>query len=490
MLKKMNLQSLSQAQQSLTGDGFKNFISYHEVKLKAGELDELTALVSLLIGYGCTTTDLENFFVGYTIPQIGKEFDLLRFGENFHINIELKSTSTDEKILKQLRRNKYYLSSLGQQIYHLTFRADTNSLYLLNNDETLSLIEWSALVNTLKAQELQTVEDVNTLFNPSNYLVSPFNSTERFLNGEYFLTNQQEDLQAQILNSLYNSTSANFISLTGGAGTGKTLLAYDIVKSVLGSGKQALVAHCGQLNEGQRKLVEAGWNITPIKNLTNHNLSEFDLILVDEAQRLYPWQIDHLSTQISSTNGNCLFAHDKLQTLAAHEEVVDASGKVSALCVGNSFSLSAKIRTNKEIANFIKSLLDINRNFPPSPNNNIMVRYFNTPNDVRSFLNHLDSDEWEVLRFTPSQKKAEFHQQYSQVNELTSHKVIGQEFDGVAVVIDQYFTYDANGKLVYGGGTYYSAAKMLFQNLTRARKRLLVVIQCNEQLLNRCMAIT
>lgn len=41
----------------------------------------------------CHTDD---FLFGYVIPQINKEFDLLRFGENYNINIELKSDTTVE----------------------------------------------------------------------------------------------------------------------------------------------------------------------------------------------------------------------------------------------------------------------------------------------------------------------------------------------------------------------------------------------------------
>ncbi|EUJ18396.1 hypothetical protein MAQA_09229 [Listeria aquatica FSL S10-1188] len=40
------------------------------------------------------------FFLGYKIPQIGEEFDLLRLGKNYHLNIELKSEASEEKILK------------------------------------------------------------------------------------------------------------------------------------------------------------------------------------------------------------------------------------------------------------------------------------------------------------------------------------------------------------------------------------------------------
>lgn len=489
MPKALNLSSFSQAQRHLTGDGFKKFLDYHDVDLKATEVNDLVTLSGTLMDSGCDVGDLDNFCVGYSIPQIGKEFDLLRFGETFHVNIELKSTSTAEKILKQLKRNKYYLSFLGQTVHYFTYQTDVATLYRLEDDDTLQAVNPSVLAELIKSQNLQHVSDVDSLFNPSDYLVSPFNSTDMFLNGQYFLTSQQEEIQRNILGSFELATSASFTALTGSAGTGKTLLAYDIVKSAVQRGKACLVVHCGYLNDGHQKLIEEGWKVIPIRRFGTQRLADFDLVLVDEAQRLTLDQVNRLETEINANNSQCLFAFDQLQTLSTHEERRDVGGKISRLCNGREHSLSQKIRTNSEIANFLKSLLDKTRNFDTSKKGNVQIRYFNSAIDVKDFLASLSDDEWEVLRFTPSTVNDEFHEEYSDTNNRNSHKIIGQEFDGVAVVIDKFFTYDNDGKLSYRGGTYYSAEKMLFQNITRARKRLLIVVQGNEELLSRCMSL-
>lgn len=489
MLKKLNILSLIQAHQNLTEDGFKKYLHYHDADLKIAEVNDLASLVKSLTESGCNVAELDSFFVGYKIPQIGKEFDLLRFGANHHINIELKSTSTEPKILKQLKRNKHYLRFLGQPVHHFTFQTDTTTLYHLKDDDTLEVVGTNVLIELLQTQEILQLCNADRLFNPSDYLVSPFNSTDMFLNGEYFLTNQQEELQSQILGVVNTATTATFISLTGGAGTGKTLLAYDIVKSVIEGGKKPLIIHCGQLNDGHRKLIEVGWDIISIRRFRTQKLTGFDLVLVDEAQRLMQDQVDRIKKEINENGSNCLFAYDRLQTLASHEERCDAGGQITALCGKNIHSLSEKIRTNKEIANFLKALLDKQRNFGGANSKNIQIRYFDAADDVGSFLASLSDDEWEVLRFTPSQYNNEFHQTYSHAGNKTSHEIIGQEFEGVAVVIDKHFTYNNDGKLIYRGGVYYSAPKMLFQNITRARKRLLIVVQQNEELLERCMSI-
>ena len=55
---------------------------------------------------------LDNFIYGFSIPQISKEFDLLKIYENGPvINIELKSRMIDEKKIEyQLKKNQYYLT--------------------------------------------------------------------------------------------------------------------------------------------------------------------------------------------------------------------------------------------------------------------------------------------------------------------------------------------------------------------------------------------
>ena len=73
--------------------------------------------------------------------------------------------------------------------------------------------------------------------------------------------------------------------------------------------------------------------------------------------------------------------------------------------------------------------------------------------------------------------------------EDTSHKIIGQEFDNIIILIDEEFKYGEDGLLYYNSPAYYSVRDMLFQNLTRARKKIHVVIVNNPSILDRCVKI-
>jgi hypothetical protein len=489
MIKRVNIQSLLQAKDSLKEGGFKGFLKHYGIEIKGAEIEDLRSLAKALSGIGCSVGALDRFYVGYKIPQISKEFDLLRFGQKCVINIELKNNSSEDKIRKQLIRNKYYLSFIGKKVYAFAFISESQELYLLRDgDEQLEKTKIDHLAELLTNQEMGDTEVPDALFNPSDYLVSPFNSTKKFLAGKYFLTNQQEDIKNQIIDSLKSPKAAKFISIIGSAGTGKTLLTYDIAKHLIGS-RKSLIIHCGQLNDGHTELIKNGWVITPIKSYGNHDFSNYDLVIVDEAQRIYPNQLGTIIEKARLAKCCCIFSHDKLQTLANWEEKSDVSAKIGSINQITQYKLSEKIRTNKEIAAFIKMLFNNKRFLPISSNGNIEINYFNTTEDAKSYLGTLDESKWEILRFTPSRFNNEHHEKYSKASNSTSHRVIGQEFDGVAVTIDNFFSYASNGNLIYRGSAYYAPSKMLFQNITRARKKLNLVIIGNEELLNRCITV-
>ena len=297
-------------------------------------------------------------------------------------------------------------------------------------------------------------------------------------------------LEPNILQIINNAPTATFASITGSAGTGKTLLIYDIAREIKELRKNPLIIHCGYLNNGQIKLnSEHGWNIIPIKDHSRHTLSDYDVVIIDEAQRIYPEQLDTIIDGIRHSNGKCLFSHDKSQTLATWEERRGVVQNINNIESISTYSLSEKIRTNREIASFIKALFNKRRNITLLNSENIELNYFDNNDDAKLFLASLNSQEWKVLRFTPSQYNNEHHEKYSDTSYETSHEIIGQEFDGVAVVIDKFFFYHEDGALRYRSRSYYYPVKMLFQNITRTRKRLNIVIIDNSELLDRCVAI-
>ncbi len=73
----------------------------------------------------------------------------------------------------------------------------------------------------------------------------------------------------------------------------------------------------------------------------------------------------------------------------------------------------------------------------------------------------------------------------------TLDEVIGQEFDYVLVVIDNNFRYDANGDLTAREhpNPEYLFPRLFYQNISRAREKLCIVVLNNQELFKKLLCI-
>ncbi len=437
----------------------------------------------------------ENYYLNYQIPQIGKEFDLLRIGDELIINIELKSEKIDdEEILKQLERNYYYLSFLKREICCYTFVTDGSNdiLYRYNKeDTTIELItDLNELIKVMSSIKNDDKSNIDTLFVPSNYLVSPFNSTEQFIKGEYFLTKQQEQIKKDILKKIDQNNPNKIFSLSGAAGTGKTLLTYDIVNTLQKLGKKVTIIHCAQANNGIYQLTSKyKWHIITVKYYSPNSLSS-DILIFDESQRISKKQLE---TILINEPKFILFSHDINQKLNKTNQAEVVVKEIETIADKNKFTLTTKIRHNKNLASFLKKFYDLSKikldGISKNDYNNISFYFTKNINDAEKYINHLKSLGWEHIYLTTSMYNLEpLHKvQFSSSN--SSHQVIGQEYDNVVIAINSNFYYGENQKLSYNARYYYNPLETLFQAITRTKQKLTFVIIDNEEIYKSCMKI-
>ncbi|KAA1035690.1 hypothetical protein ERX35_011090, partial [Macrococcus equipercicus] len=100
-----------------------DFLQFHEIKFKSHEKNSFISFVDFIFSkYPQQATPiLEGFILGYEIERIGKEFDLLKVCSETILNIEIKSNSTPERILKQQLTNYYYLNPLKENLFIYTY---------------------------------------------------------------------------------------------------------------------------------------------------------------------------------------------------------------------------------------------------------------------------------------------------------------------------------------------------------------------------------
>ena len=443
---------------------------------------------------GIAIEDLDGFFYGFSIPQISKEFDLLKIFENdVVVNIELKSNDIAmDKIEYQLRKNRYYLSHLKKKIYSFTYvnSGENGKIYSYDGDKLLeSNIEEIAQLISLKGTFIK--ENIESLFKAKDYLISPINTPQLFVEGNYYLTGQQEEIKNKIINGIDNREHKIW-GIQGSAGTGKTLLLYDIART-LGQMMRVCVIHSGILSQGHIELnsILREVDIIPVKECNENLIRQYDCILIDESQRLYQVDFDCIVKAFQDLNIHCIFGYDYYQVLSYAEENRNIPEQLNRLSFFCENKLSEKIRTNKEVASFIKNVINLaHRPKRYMDYSNIEVLYAFDYTVAKNIIEHyVTNKEYKFISYTPSRIKSNDIDKLS--NYTNTHHIIGQEFDNVIFSMDNNFKYTEDGHLQgrIHPNPDYIFYKLWFQGVSRARERLCILIIGNEPLFNNILQV-
>ncbi|HCX9182609.1 TPA: DUF2075 domain-containing protein, partial [Staphylococcus aureus] len=303
---------------------------------------------------------------------------------------------------------------------------------------------------------------------------------------EYYLSQNQK----QIKNEIKNCTQ-NKIFVRGHAGTGKSLLLFDLAKEFHNQGKKVLLLFCGQLSNKYDLTDKFGFKISEIssyrrcledENINNKELDEADIIFIDEAQRIYDKQYRNLLKKFPEKK--IFFAYDPKQILAKSEKYrfeILLKEYNNDKHLNKFVELKQKIRTNNEMIAFIDRILDLSARGHKNYNyKNINLTYFSTKEDAIEFIRKLEEEHYQCIELTQylTRSTSVLKRKYIYNASLDVHKVIGREFEKVVVIIDQHFFYDNEGKLNSDYMEYYPYLEPegIYQALTRVKKQLHIVI--------------
>ncbi len=459
------------------------YIEHHSFKkydIDLSELECLSLFVETLENFGAKINSFDDFFYSYTIPQISKEFDLLKIGKEYIVNIELKREFTStEKIQKQLMENKHYLSHFNKEIVNLTFVSEDLEFFSLNKDSELIRIDIEKVALLLDKTKATITKDLDKEYKITHYLVSPINKTASFIESKYFLTNPQDEIKRKILRNIKVS---RFQTVEAVAGTGKSLLLYDLARHFAQRYK-VLVVHVAKLCEGHNEINKHFDNIDviTIKALEKYDIKDYSFIFIDEAHRLYKTQVENLNKKMS-VNQKCIFFMDKKQCINQAIIKSNATKNIRELSANQIHTLKGKIRTNKELASVVTRLFDNSKTYHKISNDVFEIHYTTSAEDTNKIIEHYENNGYQFIKYTPSQYK------FSEINQhktgMTAHEVIGQEFENIITYMSSNFFYDLNGALDSEPSPYpnYLYVKMLYQIVTRARNKLCIVIEKNPDL--------
>ncbi|WP_205710608.1 ATP-binding protein [Jeotgalicoccus sp. S0W5] len=459
-----------------------NGYSYENQRgMSSKEIDGL-ALLSQKLKPFLNFSQMSGYFLGYVVSTgIREEFDILRFSPDHVLNIELKSTlplEGMEGVKDQLVRHSALLSLLKKEVIACTYISDLNKIIFLNKDKELIEIteeNLSKMVpeNYLSQNELTTI-------NLSQLIISPYSQPQEFSESRYFLTDEQKKVRKSIL-----ETKLSKINLVGGPGTGKTLLLLDLAKIYQQQGYNIVIIFCGKMDAYESISNEIGINIIPIRSMGIIDFEKIDIILVDEAQRLYESQYEIL---FELQNEKIIFSTDHQQTLHQKEKSLNIEGRLSKQPKVLTKRLKNKIRTDVPMASFILKFLDLKaRKVQPYDYNKVRVVYFNSKEAASKYISNMFLLESyisiELTEYVTKTNRIIKRKNIFPFSE-SSHSVIGREYENVLVPLDKHFTYSEEGKLISTYSQYYpySEESCIFEALTRVKNNLLLVVIDNPQL--------
>lgn len=495
----MDLYSLSQIMKFSelnrddSGESIRYILEKSGLKLKIEEVYDLVSFFYWLSSVEMVHHEIisltENFYYGYSIPRISKEIDLLRIGENSHVCIEIKSHANKEKMKEQLVKDFFYLNFLKNKCFYFSYSVEDNKVVELDTDTMeVSEVDQNRVLAVLREQKsiFQSESDLNNLFSFNNYIISPFNDTDRFITNKYFLTEQQKGLCNELKSKIYD-----IFLIKGEPGTGKSLLAYHLLKEFHAENINCVMIHSGQLNGGHKELRRNNFNLIEAKKIEYHlsKKTDYNYILIDEGQRIWGNQLKIIFDYCKKNKCKVIIFLDENQTLNYSDNAVDEIEKTKK---NNNFkveerTLKIKYRYETNIYQFI-SLLFMHKNSDydsvVNSKKNISLLYFQNKSEAEEYLSSIDPKKWEIVSFTITDQD-----NYDKLprNKNTSHRIIGQEFNSVVVTLNEDFNYSLQDettgrKILITPNFKYISEKMLYQNLTRAKNELKLVIISNENL--------
>ena len=491
--KKLKLDDLNNA--TLSQDGKST------VLVRESEFLQLLNLVNHFIDYSLRIPAFENIFFGFKIDKIVcGDFDFIKVNEKNVVNIEFKDITNaknqdienyKEKLLKQLKIRKRLLSVFKRDVVSIGFIQNKNNLffYKLENNKLCSIKPIEVLKHLTYSKTDYSISNLSDYLNKETLNISPVNQGSLFLNNVYELTNQQQNIIDEI-----KKLKSKFYLVKGKAGTGKSLVAFELAEYFSNNGKKTILFFLSPNSDLYREFNSKEFEILTLDMYNDENRSvnsgfdkvyneDFDLLIIDEAQRLYEAQVNELEKVIKG-NRHCIFLLDSEQNLVSDNEGKLITNKITKLVnKEHQFRLTELLRFNKHIEAFIRKLFkmgDIKGN--PNEANIDIIKIIND-NEALKYVDYLRENYSYVLLKPLETGTITKNYKYDD----HAYNVIGKEFENIIIILDERYFYDSeNGLQISKEKNRYKGShnllKLNYELVTRVKNKITILIVGNDEL--------
>lgn len=331
-------------------DDIKEFLIYNGAqKIDENDVKAISSFLELLYNH-----NRKGFVVSFVIEKLDKEFDLLKYGNNRIVNIEMKIKNLNEG-LEQAKKNFKILSNVTDEVCIYLFIESTNKLYyysaenkkLIESDKEKINEDLAKIINS----EIPVMESI---------LLNPYQYPEEFLNDNYVLSQSQQNIKDDIL-----KLTKKIYAVEGSGGTGKTVLALDLYKELLkkyGAEKVSYLTPFAKKEIINSELTDK-FKFQMFRYYDNKKKTK--VIIVEEAQRLGKGDLAKL---LKNTENVVLF-YDKHQDIDNVNQInLFLEEKKDII---SSYSLKYVMRNDSTFERFAKKICGFgtsdvkNKNFNP-----------------------------------------------------------------------------------------------------------------------------
>ena len=496
-MRAMNLYLLSRAAggdrfsklaRELTGSAYEKQYSVHEAQSLRALTNGIAAVLKNRAEEGENwICRLDGFYFSFTIAHISKEFDLLKISGDGEavLNIELKSENVEEsRILKQLSQNRYYLSHISRSIYSFTYVMETDTVYSLNDKGHMRVCSMEDLADVLcrPAFSGYVEKDLDQYFRASDYLISPAAEPDRFLSGSYFLTNQQAEFKRRILEVLAETGSGADrprIAVRGTAGTGKTLLLFDLAMT-LSKKKKVLLITGGSLQRGHRILDERLRNVFIRTAECFTEGEEWDYLLLDEANRISDPVMEQIMVYAVYCGVPLIMAYDPHVLTDACGKLAEAEKRILAYST-LLLEFTGNIRINRPMFSFLQNLFHTKEKSRSIDYSCVDVLFAGSGEEAAAILSYYMEKGYRKITLPGECREI--------CGGLREEDIVGNEFDNIALILDKRFYYDSDKRLQCRGEAAEDALNLLYEGISRTRERLCILVLEDEELFDRILGV-